>query len=181
MRWIYVGLGVLIFYLAARAILTLSILPGQSHLPKVKSLNYDLTLHALLDRDVPEVDVAQVARHQMTYQWLDARSRDEYEVSHLAQAHWVGYDDFHEERIARLDKNQITIVYCSVGYRSEKITQKLRNLGFKEVYNLYGGVFEWINQGHDVVDMSGRMTSRVHAYNKVWGVWVNRGQKVYQK
>ena len=181
MRWIYVGLGILICYLATRIVLTPSILPGQSHLPKVKSLNYDLMLRALLDRDVPEVDVAQVARLQMNYQWLDVRSRDEYEVSHLAQAHWVGYDEFSQERIAHLDKNLKTIVYCSVGYRSEKITQQLSKLGFKEVYNLYGGVFEWINQGHEVVDMSGRTTSRIHAYNKVWGVWVNRGQKVYFK
>ena len=181
MRWIYVGLGSMTCYLVVRAILTSLFLSGQSHLPKVKSPNYDLMLRALLDRNVPEVDVAQVARHQMTYQWLDARSRDEYEVSHLAQARWVGYDDFNEERIAHLDKNQKVIVYCSVGYRSEKITQQLSKLGFKEVYNLYGGIFEWINQGYKVVDMSGRTTSRVHVYNKVWGLWVNRGQKVYFK
>jgi 3-mercaptopyruvate sulfurtransferase SseA len=66
-----------------------------------------------------------------------------------------------------------------VGYRSEKISEKLKQAGFKDVSNLYGGIFEWVNQGNPVVDENGKITDNIHAYSKTWGVWLNKGVKVY--
>ncbi len=37
---------------------------------------------------------------------LDARERAEYEVSHLYNARWIGFEDFNESRLAGLSKNQ---------------------------------------------------------------------------
>jgi 3-mercaptopyruvate sulfurtransferase SseA len=71
-------------------------------------------------------------------------------------------------------------VYCSVGYRSEKVSEQLRQAGYQTVYNLYGGIFEWKNQGHPVVNAEGEPTERVHAYNRSWGVWLKKGDKVYR-
>ncbi|MEL6718853.1 MAG: rhodanese-like domain-containing protein, partial [Bacteroidota bacterium] len=68
--------------------------------------------------------------------------------------------------------------YCSVGYRSEKISEQLLEAGFKDVSNLYGGIFEWKNQDHEVVDEKGA-TEKVHAYDRVWGFWLKEGKKVY--
>ena len=180
MKWAYIALGCLIVYLIVRISPISWVVSSRTDLPRVGDLKYDLMLRALLDRNIPEIDVRHLAKHGSMYQRLDARSYDEYEVSHLSQAHWVGYDDFQEELVESLDKNQATVVYCSVGYRSEKVVQKLIALGFTNVYNLYGGLFEWVNRGHEVIDMSDHVTSQIHAYNKVWGVWVSRGQKVYQ-
>jgi rhodanese-related sulfurtransferase len=42
-----------------------------------------------------------------------------------------------------------------VGYRSEKVTEKLQKAGFTQVSNLYGGIFEWVNQGYPIVNQSG--------------------------
>ncbi len=47
------------------------------------------------------------------------------------------------------------VVYCSVGYRSEKIAEKLKAAGYKNVFNLYGGIFEWENQNLPVYDSNG--------------------------
>lgn len=179
MRWIYIALGGgVLCYLTLRVLAGWWLSSQHADIPQVEELKYELMLRALLDRDVPEVGVAQLAKLP-SYQRLDARSRPEFEVSHLPHAHWIGYDDFDEARVAHLDKTQTTIIYCSVGYRSEKMVHQLTALGFTDVYNLYGGLFEWVNQGHEVVDASERVTSSVHAYNKLWGIWVRRGIKVY--
>jgi len=38
--------------------------------------------------------------------------------------------------------------------------------GYTNVSNLYGGIFEWVNQGNNVVDDNNRITPKVHAYGK---------------
>ncbi len=77
------------------------------------------------------------------------------------------------------NKNATYVVYCSVGVRSEKIGKKLMDLGYTDVKNLSGGMFKWINEGYDVVDSAGRTTQKVHAYNRFWGLLLDKGMKVY--
>ena len=78
------------------------------------------------------------------------------------------------------NKNKTIVVYCSIGYRSEKIAEKLRRKGYT-VFNLYGGIFDWKNKGNTVVDSLGNTTEKVHAYNEAWSKWLFNGQKVYKK
>jgi rhodanese-related sulfurtransferase len=111
---------------------------------------------------------------------LDTRAQREYEVSHIDGAQFVDYDRFNEKDFDDLDRDAKVVVYCSVGYRSERIGEKLKKMGFTDVYNLYGGIFEWKNQGHEVVDDAGNETEQVHTYNKNWGRWLNTGEKVYK-
>lgn len=151
---------------------------------------YAAALKTLLDHTVPEMSASQLASQlggdesaeQRGTQplLLDARELGEYRVSHLEGARWVGYDDFGMDRISDLDPSTPVVVYCSVGYRSEKVAEQLVAAGFKSVYNLYGGIFEWVNQEQEVVDMEGQATERVHAYSKTWGVFLRKGKKVYK-
>jgi rhodanese-related sulfurtransferase len=145
---------------------------------QVQSSAYNLTLKTLLSHSVPEVTVPQV-KDMKDVLLLDAREWNEYQVSHLKNSMFVGYDKFEIDKIKSVDKNQKIIVYCSVGYRSEKISEKLKEAGFTDVSNLYGGIFEWVNQGNPVVDERGKVTENIHAYSKTWGVWLNKGVKVY--
>lgn len=149
---------------------------AQAH---VESNAYDVMLSTLLAHSVPEIDVKQAVADSTAVR-LDAREQAEFSVSHLPNATWVGYDDFNLERVAHVPKDTPIIVYCSVGYRSEKIAEKLRKAGYTNVSNLYGGIFEWVNTEHEVVDTTGSATAKVHAYSKSWGVWLTRGEKVYQ-
>jgi thiol-disulfide isomerase/thioredoxin len=48
-----------------------------------------------------------------------------------------------EERIKYLDKNKPVYTYCLVGGRSAAAAARLREEGFKEVYNLQGGITAW--------------------------------------
>jgi len=110
---------------------------------------------------------------------LDAREKEEYEVSHLEGAKWVGYDSFDANKVKQVPKDAIVVVYCSIGYRSEKIGEQLKKMGYQRVYNLYGGIFEWSNHQFELVDPEDQKTQKVHAYNKDWGRWVEKGEKVY--
>jgi rhodanese-related sulfurtransferase len=145
---------------------------------QVKNAAYRSMLRTLLSHSVPEVTVPQVAADSAAL-LLDAREPQEFAVSHLAQAREVGYDHFNLASVADVPKDRRIVVYCSVGYRSEKVTEQLRAAGFTNVANLYGGIFEWVNQGHPVVDAEGKPTERVHAYSRSWGVWLRRGKRVY--
>jgi len=55
----------------------------------------------------------------------------------------------------------------------------LEQAGFANVSNLYGGIFEWVNQGNPIVNEKGKVTETIHAYNEAWGVWLTKGVKVY--
>ncbi len=139
---------------------------------------YDLMLRRLLTRNVPEVTVTQLANRSSEVTLLDARERPEYAVSHLQDAIWVGYEQFDTAAVSSLPRDQPVVVYCSVGYRSEKITQRLLQMGFTQVSNLYGGIFEWVNQGQPLYQ-EGVQTHRVHGYSRAWGIWLQRGEKVF--
>ena len=147
---------------------------------KVKSSTYDILLKKMLNHKVPEITVDSLSKIVNDVVLLDARELDEYKVSHLANALLVGYNNFTLDSLKIINKNTPIVVYCSVGYRSGKITEKLMENGFVNVQNLYGGIFEWKNNNKMLVDDKG-ITNDVHPYNKTWGVWLKKGNKVYKK
>jgi rhodanese-related sulfurtransferase len=110
---------------------------------------------------------------------LDTRSQREYEISHLPNARFIDYDSFTGDKVSDLSPSSKVIVYCSVGYRSERIGEELQKLGFENVYNLYGGIFQWKNNDYKIVNQLGMATDSVHAYNRLWGKWLEKGIKVY--
>jgi rhodanese-related sulfurtransferase len=113
---------------------------------------------------------------------LDAREDKEFNVSHIENAISIGFDQFDEKKIISniKDKNTPIVVYCSIGVRSEKIGEKLIKMGYTNVLNLYGGIFEWKNVGCSVVDNKGNKTDNIHTFNKEWSVYLNKGKKVYE-
>ena len=110
---------------------------------------------------------------------LDTRSYKEFDVSHLPNALFLDYDKFKPVEVEGINRNTKIIVYCSVGYRSERIGEKLIKMGFTDVYNLYGGIFDWVNNKNTVVNQAGMKTDSVHTYNKDWSRWLTRGVKIY--
>ena len=152
--------------------------PGQEA-PSTTSRVYATMLNGLLKKSVPLVSVNQVKK-QPPAVLLDTRTPREYAVSHLRGARWVGYEDFSLTRVRDLPKNMTIVVYCSVGYRSEKVGELLQRAGYTQVRNLYGGLFEWMNAGNLPVGKGNAPTERVHAFSRAWGIWLQRGQKVYE-
>ena len=140
---------------------------------------FGIMLDALIKESVPVVTCNELKQIPNAI-LFDAREKREYAVSHLPKARWIGYNDFDLNRVADVPRTSPIVVYCSVGYRSEKVGEKLKAAGFTNVRNLYGSLFEWVNQGNPVVDSTGKPTRRVHAYSRTWGIWLNRGEKIYE-
>ncbi|MCL9805072.1 thioredoxin [Flavobacterium amniphilum] len=81
-------------------------------------------------------------------QLLDVRTPEEFSVQHLDNAmniniNHTGFD----KEVAQLDKNKPVYVYCLAGGRSSKAANHLAELGFKEVYNMEGGITKWNASG----------------------------------
>jgi len=112
---------------------------------------------------------------------LDAREFEEYEVSHIKNSLFVGYNKYSPEMVSASIKDPRTpiVVYCSLGIRSENISEKLKAAGFTDVRNLYGGIFEWKNKHNPVFDSEEKETEKVHAYSKSWSKWLTNGEKIY--
>ncbi len=113
---------------------------------------------------------------------LDAREWDEYMVSKIPGAVYIGFNSFDLGKIKSIIPNKYNkiVVYCSIGVRSERIAEKIKKAGYTNVFNLWGGIFEWKNEGNSVVDLNGIPTEKIHAYSKKWGVYLKTGTRVYQ-
>ncbi len=146
---------------------------GQKTIPKV--------LEKLNSETVPYITVEQLQTKKGVIV-LDSREISEFNVSHIKDALYVGYNNFDKNKITSAipNKNANIIVYCSIGVRSEKIGEKLLKMGYKNVYNLYGGIFEWKNNNGKVIDNNGLETDNVHTFNKNWSKYLKNGTKIYE-
>ena len=130
---------------------------------------------------IPYITANELATPRVEVVLLDAREIEEYKVSHLKNAIHVGYDNFSliETKKFLSDNDAMIVVYCSIGVRSEDIAEKLKKEGHKNVYNLFGGIFEWKNNNFTVYNSKEEATENVHAFSKDWSKWLLKGKKVY--
>lgn len=83
---------------------------------------------------------------------LDVRTQEEYAKGHLAEATLIDfYDNDFKKQLAKLDKAKPVFVYCAVGGRSGAAANTLVQLGFKQVYDLKGGIQSWVQAQKKVV------------------------------
>ncbi len=150
--------------------------------PLVLNPKFDKKISQTISFSVPTISPKELAEKEEDKIYiLDAREREEYDVSHIPNAQFIGYDNFDVSTIKNIPKNAPIVVYCSIGYRSEKIGEQLQKNGYSNVSNLYGSIFEWMNQGFPVENNDGETTQKVHTYNKAWSKWVdeNKATKVW--
>jgi rhodanese-related sulfurtransferase len=101
---------------------------------------------------------------------LDARTSEEFAVSHLRGARRVDPEQPAIDSIG-IPQEKVVVVYCSVGYRSGAIAEKLEAAGFETVYNLEGGIFAWANEGRPVFQ-GDRSVKAVHPYDRIWAIFL---------
>lgn len=136
--------------------------------------DFDKKVSGMIGFQVPTISVEKACNDSLQgYIYLDAREKEEYNISHIPEARYIGYDNFDHSTIADIPKDKPLIVYCSIGYRSDKIGEKLEKAGFTNVHNLYGSIFEWANRGFLIVDNKNQPTKRLHTYSKKWSRWVD--------
>ena len=139
----------------------------------VENPEFDKKIVRTISFTVPTMSVAELKEKQSEVVLLDARELEEYEVSHIPNAEYIGYDKLEKKKLKKIPKDATIVLYCSIGYRSEKVGEKLQKMGYTDVYNLFGSIFEWVNQGNEVVDKDENPTDLIHTYNEKWSQWVN--------
>ena len=81
-------------------------------------------------------------------QLVDVRTPGEYASGHIKNAQNINiHDDAFDKTVATLDKTKPVMVYCKAGSRSAAAAEKLQAMGFKEIYNLDGGIMKWESAG----------------------------------
>ena len=76
---------------------------------------------------------------------IDVRTPEEFDISRIPNSINIDFynpQNFMQE-IEKLDKDISLYVYCRTGIRSSNSCQLMIELGFKNVYNLLGGIVEW--------------------------------------
>jgi rhodanese-related sulfurtransferase len=107
---------------------------GNSQSQVLSTADYEKKLVAITDKQV-----------------VDVRTQGEYNNGHLAGAVLIDYykDDF-KAKLSKLDKNKPVFVYCAAGSRSGSASDLLAELGFKQIYDLKGGMNAWARAGKPI-------------------------------
>jgi rhodanese-related sulfurtransferase len=110
---------------------------------------------------------------------LDVRTAEEYEVSHLPGAIRVDPDGDLPDFLRALDHEAPVVAYCSVGYRSSRLVERLNKEGFSDARNLEGSIFEWANKGYPL-ERDGARVREVHPYDADWGRLLDPSLHAYE-
>ncbi|ASS49164.1 MAG: thioredoxin [Candidatus Fluviicola riflensis] len=79
---------------------------------------------------------------------VDVRTTEEFAGGHLENATNIDWtSDGFDAKISKLDKSNPYFVYCLSGGRSAAAAEHMRELGFKEVYEMDGGMMKWRSDG----------------------------------
>lgn len=110
---------------------------GQSDVTIAKNLNVNEFVELIKSRDNAII--------------LDVRTPSEVAAGSIEGRIAIDYYavDFNEQ-INNLDKDAPVFLYCAVGGRSGDAMRKMKKMGFKELYNLGGGIRAWQSQGKPV-------------------------------
>jgi rhodanese-related sulfurtransferase len=115
----------------------------------------------------------KILAKQQADDWLvlDARTTAEFNVSCLPGAVLIGDGEemLRSGPLGNAARERPILVCCAVGVRSAVVVKRLRERGFRKAVNLEGGLFEWVNQGHQLVH-EGLPTTLVHPFNRFWGL-----------
>ncbi|TKJ48106.1 sulfurtransferase [Candidatus Aerophobetes bacterium Ae_b3a] len=80
---------------------------------------------------------------------IDVRTPEEFANEHIENALNLDYysEKFRDE-LNKLDKEKTYLIYCGSGNRSGKALSIMKELAFREVYNMLGGVIQWKAEGY---------------------------------
>lgn len=95
-------------------------------------------------KNISPFQVKEIIEKQKNVIIIDVRTREEFSSGYIKGAINIPVQEL-EKRLKELEnhKNKSLIVYCRSGNRSRTASEILVKNGFKNVYNLSGGIIEW--------------------------------------
>lgn len=164
---------------AAWIVLSVLAVPGTACIRDRQPLDWS-AVEALIAGEFPDVPgigtaelAAALAADPAGVVILDARAAEEFAVSHLPGARHVGADANIAGGLAAGAADASVVVYCSVGYRSAALVDRLRQQGHANAVNLEGSIFRWAGEGRPVY-RDGARVEQVHPYDDRWGALLPR-------
>ena len=97
--------------------------------------------------------VLEKNKNNSNFVLIDVRTKQEYEAGHIDGAKNLDFYKGAEfvQALSKLDKNKTYAIYCRSGHRSGQTLDIMKNMGFKKVYNLDGGINAWKLLNYKVV------------------------------
>ena len=115
---------------------------------------------------VPQINVHDL-HHKLTtngLQVLDVRDSEEWDDGHIENAHFLPYTRMVEQigspamlDTLNLDQEQPIAVTCATGKRSSTAISVMKRDGFKNLYNVTGGMEAWEAAGFPMIDGEGNL------------------------
>jgi len=97
------------------------------------------------------VNLLESKLDQPDFVLLDIRTPAEVEAGHLGGAVMIDYySESFRDQLEQLDRSLTYLIYCRTGNRTGSAYRLMQELGFTSVYDLDGGITEWIAQGYPV-------------------------------
>jgi len=81
------------------------------------------------------------------YMMIDTRNRYEWEIGHFEEAVLPDIENFYDFPRwfdeAKIDRKKKILIYCTGGIRCEKVALLMEKRGYKDVYQLHGGIINY--------------------------------------
>lgn len=81
---------------------------------------------------------------------IDCRELEEWNNGHIHGATLIPLSTFEEDSKVLKHKNAKIILQCRSGKRSLRAAMYLQDQGFEDLYNLEGGILDWVENGYPV-------------------------------
>lgn len=139
------------------------------------------TLYHKYAKEFPQVEGIAVEKLQHWQQQgkniilVDVRSPEERAVSVIRGA--ISKEEFERDLEHYRSSDALIIAYCTIGYRSGRYAQKLRQQGIN-ILNLKGSLLAWSHIRGELFDAAGA-TNKIHVYSRQWQLIADNYQPVW--
>ena len=113
-------------------------------------------------------DLAKLLKNRPEITILDTREPQEFEASHIHGAVLKQNATDAIELLEDQESDSRIVAYCSVGYRSTRITAILNQRGYSKEFGLERSIFKWANENRPISRGDYR-ASKVHPYDENQG------------
>jgi phage shock protein E len=97
---------------------------------------------------LPPKQFAQQLEQRQTVQLIDVRTPQEYKDGHLPGAKLANVQARNfAQQVQQLNPQQPVFLYCRSGRRSAFAAQRMAQMGCDQIYDLQGGIMQWMAQG----------------------------------
>ncbi len=101
-------------------------------------------------RNIDIDDAFNMLKDKNKYFLLDVRTPEEYKEGFIENSILIPLSEL-EGRLSEIPADKPVIIYCRSGNRSAQAAEILIKNKFNPVYNMLGGITEWIKKGYPLV------------------------------